>query len=95
MELCITSESGETRHVTPSTGIGRARRIDQLAASCGRLALLMEGRVYVYSLGKDDNIISEQNGVFKILKTYLENPHLDHINYPYLFHLKRVQVGIL
>ena len=51
MQLCVTDETGDTRAMTPCTGIGRARRIDQLLVSCGRLAALMEGRVYVFPLG--------------------------------------------
>jgi len=36
--------------VTPWTGTGQSRRIDSLQTAGGRLALLMEARVYVYSL---------------------------------------------
>ena len=36
--------------MVPWTGTSQSRRIDSLQSAGGRLALLMEGKVYVYSL---------------------------------------------
>ena len=53
-QLSLENKDEGTRLVTPSTGIGRGRTIDKMFSSSGRLALLMEGRVYVYSLGTNN-----------------------------------------
>ena len=55
LQLCIKSTSTAERLVTPYTGhIDRHRKINKMFSSCGRLALLQDGRVYVFCLGQCD-----------------------------------------
>jgi len=70
VELTIKDRTGGNRQLTPWTGrpdtaTGHPRRIDGLFSSTGRLALLMEGRVFVYDL--DILLCEKQSSVASLI----------------------------
>jgi len=81
-QLMITNKAGVIRLVTPNPGYGQPRRIDKMFASAGRIALLQEGRVYVYRL---DLLVMEREPADSLLLVATRMQEMTHQQIVYCF----------
>lgn len=96
-DINIKDRTGGNRQLTPWTGrsdtaaaTGHPRRIDGLFSSAGRLALLMEGRVFVYDL---DILLSEKQSSVASLLLKGTRQNEPNVLFVYLFPDRLLTVG--